>query len=164
MAIIKEEISQEVLIASSRQVDEEPTSVRTQIDEHTPEIVSSDNVKRGALSNLKRELSEEELKTPGAIRMLLSKIDDYDLCQKELQEYKDKFHQCDKQCAILTTAAKANKAFDILYSFLLSVGSALIGIAPSIKVDDTQSYLPWLLGVVGIISLGGGVIAKLFKS
>ena len=164
MTITEEEISQEVLVASSRQIDEEPVSVRTQADEHTPESVSSDNVKRGALSNLKRELSEEELKTPGAIRMLLSKIDDYDNCQKELQEYKNKFHQCDKQCAVLTTAAKANTAFDILYSFLLAVGSALIGIAPSIQVDNTQNYIPWVLGIVGIIALGGGILAKIFKS
>lgn len=164
MAIIEEEISQEVLVASSRQIDEEPVSVRAQVDEHTPESVSSDNVKHGALSNLKRELSEDELKTPGAIRMLLSKIDDYENCQKELQEYKNKFHQCDKQCAVLTTAAKANTAFDILYSFLLAVGSALIGIAPSIQVDNTQNYIPWVLGIVGIIALGGGILAKIFKS
>lgn len=164
MAIKEGEISHKEATNTSRQIDEEPVSVRNQVDEHTPESVSSDNVKRGALSNLKRELSEEELNTPGAIRMLLSKIDDYDNCQKELQEYRNKFHQCDKQCAVLTTAAKANTAFDILYSFLLAVGSALIGIAPSIQVDNTQNYIPWVLGIVGIIALGGGIIAKIFKS
>ncbi|MBQ9202648.1 MAG: hypothetical protein IJ155_00225 [Prevotella sp.] len=165
MAIIKEEVSQEVILSSSRQIDEEPITANVQVDEHTPEIITSDNVKRGgALSNLKRELSEEELKTPGAIRMLLSKIDDYDNCQKDLQEYKDKFHQCDKKCAVLETAAKSSKAFDILYSFLLSFGSAIIGVAPSIKVDDTQSYIPWILGIIGIIALGGGIFAKIFKS
>ena len=128
-----------------------------------PEIQKESAVKESVKEN-ERKYSEEELNTPGAIRMLLSKIDDYDNCQKELQEYKNKFHQCDKQCAVLTTAAKANTAFDILYSFLLAVGSALIGIAPSIQVDNTQNYIPWVLGIVGIIALGGGILAKIFKS
>ena len=165
MALIKKELSQEVDDSFSIQVDEEPKHTSVQVDEHTPEIVNSDNVKRGgALSNLKRELSEEELKTPGAIRMLLSKIDDYDNCQKELNDYKDKYHQSDKKCAILETASKSNTAFEILYSFLLSFGSALIGIAPSIKIDDTQSYIPWILGIIGFVALSGGVFAKIFKS
>ncbi len=156
--------SQIMLSSSSSQIDEEPISVGSQTDEHKLGNVSSDNVKRDALSNLKRELTEEELNTPGAIRLLLSKVDDYDNCQKDLQKYMAKYHERDKQCAVLETLAKSNTAFEILYSFSLSVGSALIGLVPSVNMDGSQSYLQWILGSIGIVALVGGIIAKIFKA
>ncbi len=149
---------------ASPQIDEEPSLMVGPVDEHNPGLVNTDNIKRGgAFSNVKRELTEEELKSPGAMRMLLSKIDDYDNCQKELKEYTEKYHQRDKECAILETAAKGNTAFEIVYSALLSIGSVLIGLYPSIPSNDTSQHVPTIVLCVGIVSIIGGIVAKLFR-
>ena len=151
-------------LIASLQIDEEPSLIVGPVDEHNPGLVNTDNIKRGgAFSNVKRELTEEELKSPGAMRMLLSKIDDYDNCQKELKEYTEKFHQRDKECAILETAAKGNTAFEIVYSALLTFGSVLIGLYSSIPSNDTSRYVPTIILCVGIAAFLGGIAAKLFR-
>lgn len=144
----------------SRKTDEEPVKISKQTDEHDEHIVSVDTVKkRGAFSNLKRELSDEDLNSPGTQRLILNELDKYEECSKQLELYKSKYYECDKDRAIYKERANSSNAFEILYSSSLSVGAMLIGLTPSLN----EKIEGWLVGVVGLLLLAGGIIAKCFK-
>lgn len=118
----------------SRKTDEEPVKISKQTDEHDEHIVSVDTVKkRGAFSNLKRELSDEDLNSPGTQRLILNELDKYEECSKQLELYKSKYYECDKDRAIYKERANSSNAFEILYSSSLSVGAMLIGLTPSLN-------------------------------
>lgn len=144
----------------SRKTDEEPVKISKQTDEHDEHIVSADTVKkRGAFSNLKRELSDEDLNSPGTQRLILNELDKYEECSKQLELYKSKYYECDKDRAIYQERANSSNAFEILYSSSLSVGAMLIGLTPSLN----EKIEGWFVGVVGLLLLAGGIIAKCFK-
>ena len=152
-------------MADSVKLDEEPHNLRQpKIDEHTTNSsFDQDMVKRsGAFSNLKRELTDEDLNSPGTQRLLLNELDKYDECQKKNEELQTKFYSSDKKNAVLTAELKSSRAFDIMYSFMLTVGSILIGLSPSINVNG-QNYLTWWVFCIGVIAIFGAIVAKCFS-
>ncbi len=145
----------------NRKIDEVPPKKKT--DEHNEHIINPDSVKsrKGAFSQLRRELSDEDLNSPGTQRLILNELDKYEECSKQLEEYKGKYYNSDKERAVLEVQLSSNRAFEILYSFSLSVGSALLGITPSILNGEGNTYyLTWIVCIIGGVSLIGGIVAK----
>lgn len=121
-------------------------------------------------SNLKREISEEDLKTPAVQRILLSEVDKLEnkvyelenlLNEKnyEFSHLKELFHNKDKEKDILDEKFKTSTSQEVLYSFCIAAGSAIIGF----------SKVVWDLGygqifiVVGLFLIIGGIISKAVK-
>ena len=76
--------------------------------------LSSDATKeKGVYSNLKRQLTEDDLNSPGTQRLILAELDKYDECKKELNYYKDQYHRKDKENAVFKQLVSSNKAFDM---------------------------------------------------
>jgi len=109
-------------------------------------------------TNIKRELSEEELKSPAVQKLLLNEHDKLEQRISELEGYVERFHNSDKLRAILDEKLKTTNAFEILYSFCLTAGSALAGISGIFW--DKKGYLLLIIGFVFIL---GGIISKFVK-
>lgn len=109
-------------------------------------------------TNVKRELSEEELKSPVVQKLLLSEHDRMAEEIAALKGYVDDYHKKDKENAILSEKLKYSNSTEILYSFCLTGGSALAGI--SSLYWDKYGYILLLIGFGFII---GGVISKFVK-
>lgn len=135
--------------------DEEPSK------ENTPTIVDSDSVKHGgAFSKLNRELQDEDLNNRGTQRLILNELDKYEVCKMQLEKYQERFHTADKENAVLKSQLNSSTAFEITNSFMLTIGSILIGLTPSINKDGETYYLTWIILGIGIVTLVGGIIAK----
>ena len=123
-----------------------------------------------AFRNLQRDLSQDDLNSPGTQKMLLAELERLEIsnvkveskCEslnKELKEYNEKYHKCDKEKAILENNLNHETKNEILYAFCLTVGSALFGISFSIR----EATFWWITTILGISIMVGGLIYK-FKS
>ena len=140
-----------------KQIDEEPKKLG-KIDSVNTDSISTDSVKKkDAFSLIDRQVSESDLKSLGTLRWLLNEHDKYEECIKQLDDYKEKFYNCDKEKSVIEEKLKNSTSFDILYSLSLSAGSALIGVAPSISDDISK----WILPSIGGLLFIGGIITKI---
>lgn len=140
-----------------KQIDEEPKKLG-KIDSVNTDSISTDSVKKkDAFSLIDRQVAESDLKSLGTLRWLLNEHDKYEECIKQLDDYKEKFYNCDKEKSVIEEKLKNSTSFDILYSLSLSAGSALIGVAPSISDDISK----WILPIIGGLLFIGGIITKI---
>ena len=140
-----------------KQIDEEPKKLG-KIDSVNTDSISTDSVKKkDAFSLIDRQVSESDLKSLGTLRWLLNEHDKYEECIKQLDDYKEKFYNCDKEKSVIEEKLKNSTSFDILHSLSLSAGSALIGVAPSISDDISK----WILPIIGGLLFIGGIITKI---
>lgn len=121
-------------------------------------------------SNIQRSISEEDLKSPALQRILLSEVDKlesktYNLettLKESLSEYnilRDKFHSVDKEKSILEEKLKTNKSQEVLYSFCLTSGSIIIGLAKTVW----DKGLGGIFLTLGLFLIIGGLITKIIK-
>lgn len=99
-------------------------------------------------SRLSRVLTEEDLKGAGVRKMLLGQLDEYEQCKCELSEYRQKFHNKDKEAAVLSEKIAGFITFEWLYSLLLTVGAILIGYYAS---QPDKGYILLIMGIISII-------------
>ncbi|MBU1391146.1 MAG: hypothetical protein KJ856_21305 [Gammaproteobacteria bacterium] len=133
------------------EADVEPASA-----EEAPHIKSS----RKAFSKLATELSDKDLSSSGVQKMLLAEITRLESAVLRAEGFAMKFHNSDKECAVLREKEKTFLFSEILYSVSLTLGAALIGIAPSIS---SPNYAPAAVGIIGGLLVIGAVIAKVVK-
>jgi len=109
--------------------------------------------RRLALSELRRTLTEEELKNPGALKLILDELERVDNECETLKGYVDRFHYADKQAAVLQEKQKSITSIEIAYGIGMALGGAIIGLAPTFgtKESQTQLYVALVIGVVLII-------------
>lgn len=119
------------------------------------------NSGRRSFSNLRRELTDEELTSVAVQRMLLDEIERLDSECDDLRVTRDKFHACDKRVGVLEERFKAKISLEITHvtCFLLS-GSALGYAASNWGSQPTVSMLALIFG--GVLAVAG-VVAKVVK-
>ncbi|MEQ8811006.1 MAG: hypothetical protein RIE59_18180 [Imperialibacter sp.] len=110
-------------------------------------------------SHLRRELSEEDLTNPAVQKLIISDIDKLEAKILDLEEFQNRFHEEDKNKAILEEKLKKHNSHDILYSFCLSAGSGLLGISSLFEVKDEG----WIFLVIGGLLIIGGILSKYVK-
>ena len=113
---------------------------------------------RQAFSQLRHDLTEVDLESPGVRKMLLNEIDRLEKEIIELVKYRDKFHLVDKANAVLQEKFKTLIWSEVLYSVCLAIGPLLIGISFSIK--EYSSYVLISGGVLSIISIVARIVKK----
>lgn len=146
---------------NNQKIDEEPHKQPFQIDEYIESSVNPDSIKQGrAFSKLNRELQEEDLSNRGTQRLILNELDKYEICKKQLEQYKDKFHAADKENAVLSARIRSSTFFEITNSALLTIGSILVGLTPSILKEGKPYYLTWIILGIGIVALIGSIATK----
>lgn len=121
-------------------------------------------------SNIQRSISEEDLKSPALQRILLSEVDKLESkvyvlegsLKETISEYnnlRDKYHSVDKEKSILDEKLKTNKAQEVLYSFCLTAGSIIIGLAKTVWEQGLGGIF---LGL-GLFLIIGGLVTKIIK-
>lgn len=110
-----------------------------------------------ALSGIRRDLTDEELSSPGARKLLIDRLDQTEKQIVELRDFQDQFHVADKQVAVLTEKTKQHLAAEVLYGTALSVGAIFVGLAPSVWESQPYGLLSLIAGACLMI---GAVIYR----
>lgn len=118
------------------------------------------NKARRALSRLKRELTDEELASPGAQKMLLEELERLGEENRVLQTYRDKFHDTDKQLTVMNEKLRRSNAMEILSGGCLVIEAAALGYAPAVWSAQPSGWISLVFGAVLIIA---GIAAKAIR-
>ena len=125
-----------------------------------------------AFRKIPRELTEEELASTAAQKLLVGMLDqskkekeEYkNQLKKEKEEYKiyvERFHKADKKVAVLEEKGKTKLALEILSGTCLTFGGLAIGQISPLWQDQPSG---WIVGVLGLGFLVGGIYAKKVKA
>ena len=120
---------------------------------------------RKALAQARRALTEEELGTPGAQKMLLDELDRLDAENADLVQSRDRFHETDKRCAVLEATVKQGQkddlSTDLIFTGCMTVSGVGLGFLPSLWPIGAAYF--WTGAVVGAVLIGIGIAAKIVK-
>ena len=122
----------------------------------------TNNEGKSPFSQVSRLLTEDELKSPVTIRILLNQFDEYQTLKSKHEKLQSEFHEKDKRCAILEENQKGNKAFEIINATMLAIGPLLLGTLSYLIPECGWNSLTIIMCVAGSIMLLGGVITKFF--
>lgn len=126
-----------------------------------PTVVPEDVPKaRRALSRLKRELSDDDLGSPGVQKMLLDYLERAEDENESLKSFREKFHQVDKRNDVLQEKLKTNTAAEVVSTGCIAIGAAAIVYAP---VAWSSQPTGWIALAFGIILTGVGIVAKVIR-
>ena len=115
---------------------------------------------RQSFRDIKRQLVESDLQSPGVQRMLLEELERAENQCSILQGYVDRFHDADKRAAILTEKLKTQTALEIFFGVGVGVGCAMVGLAPSLWAAGLAGPLSLILGGILVLGSAIGRIAK----
>lgn len=137
-------------------------NVEAQPDEAGAKLIQADETSksRPALAGLTRGLSDEDLKSPGAQKLLLDSLVRVEEENAALRRFQEKFHESDKNNAVLEERLKTRIAFEIISTGTLAIGSAALGYARSLTSTPTGGY--WALGF-GLFLVSIGIWAKVIR-
>ncbi len=97
-------------------------------------------------SRLKRGLTESDWKNSGARKLILDRIERTESELLELKEYRSRFHDKDKEAAVLRQEMQQLKKADKLSDFCLSAGGVWIGLCTFLFDKGL-----WALGLVACL-------------
>jgi hypothetical protein len=144
--------------AASAQPDAHAVAVAMPFD-HTGEPTPSTG-RRQALRDLRRELSNEDLASPGVQKMLLDELGRADDDCDVLRGYVTRFHDADKRAAVLEEKLRTQTALEVACGVGIGLGGAIMGLAPSFWNSQPLGYLTLLVGFLFIV---GAAIARVIK-
>jgi hypothetical protein len=102
-----------------------------------------------ALENVSRALTDDELASSGARKMLLEELGRLTDENSDLRSYRDRFYDAEKRLGILQEKLKPTRSIDILSGGCILVGGLMIG---SHKPGDLALIVGWILVIVGIVA------------
>ncbi|KWA42179.1 hypothetical protein WL27_01870 [Burkholderia multivorans] len=85
-----------------------------------------------ALSSLKREISDDELASPGVQKMILAELDKLEDDKAELSGFRDRFHETNLALAVAREQLKVRVAADTVFAGALTIGALIAGYATSV--------------------------------
>jgi hypothetical protein len=142
-------------IAADGQATGEPTPLAASAGEATPPTG-----RRQALRDLRRQLTDEDLASPGVQKLLLDDIERADAECDLLSGYVTRFHEADKRAAVLEERLRTQTAFEIAFGVGVGLGGAIMGLAPSLWNTPPFGVLAI---VVGLLLTLGATVARVIK-
>lgn len=115
--------------------------------------------KRQAFSNIRRQLSETDLGSPGVQKMLLEELDRAESQCEVAEGFRERFHLADKEAAILREKLKTVTAMEIFFGLGVAIGSILIGLAPYFWDQKAKGEL--MLAIGAVVLIGSAVARKI---
>ncbi|MET0438342.1 MAG: hypothetical protein ABW043_12705 [Devosia sp.] len=113
--------------------------------------------KRSAYLGAFRALTEKEITTPAVAMTLIERVEQLEAEKAQLGIYKDKYHEIDKELAVLRANHGGNLGNDLVFGVTLSAGFAAIGYAPSVW---DQKGAGGVLLAIGIVVVLVGIAAR----
>ncbi|MCV9930209.1 hypothetical protein OIU83_21300 [Flavobacterium sp. LS1R49] len=117
------------------------------------------NKSADAYGNLVRGLTSEELAQTGTQKLILNDLSKAEAKIKELEPFREKYQNVLNEKCILDEKLSKTKRAEILYSFCITSGGIIVGLAKIfLEKDNTLAIIMLIIGVVLII---GGVLFKI---
>jgi hypothetical protein len=116
--------------------------------------------RRQALRDLRRQLSDEDLASSGAQKLLLDALERADGECEEMKSYVTRFHEADKRAAVLQERLHTQTAMEVMFGVGVGAGSAMVGLAPVFWNTPPRGQL--VLGV-GLVLLIGATVGRVIK-
>lgn len=116
--------------------------------------------RREAFRDLGRRLTNEDLASPGVQRLLLDECDRSQAEIEVLTGYRDRFHDVDKEAAVLREQVRAVTAIEIMFGAGVALGGAIMGLAPLFWENQPRGIL---VLAVGFLLILGAVIGRIVK-
>ncbi|MDR3456116.1 MAG: hypothetical protein P4N60_01615 [Verrucomicrobiae bacterium] len=114
-----------------------------------------------AYSKLRRELNEDELKeNSAAIRFLLKDLDRLYDEGNELKDFRERFHACDKDKAVLEAKKGQKITVQIIKDVCFVAGGSMVGLAPTLWITPYAGLTTLLLGISLIIC---GIVCRIIE-
>jgi len=124
---------------------------------HTATPISG---RRQVFRDLRRQLSDEDLKSPGVQKLLLDDLEKAEVQCDIYSGYIERFHEADKRAAILDEKLRTQTALEVAFGVGVGLGCAIIGLAPLFWTDQPKG---WLAIAVGLLLTVGASIARVIK-
>lgn len=118
--------------------------------------------KRQAFRDIRRQLTNEDLASPGVQKLLLDELEQAEADCEVLQGYVGRYHEADKSAAVLEEKLKTANVIEIMFGVGVGIGGAVIGLAPLFWTEAEQPKGYIALGVGLLLSLGA-TIARVVK-
>jgi len=122
--------------------------------------VESDSKSVDAYGGLPRGLTSEELSQSGTQKLILNDLKRAELKVSELEPYREKYHSVFTEKSILEEKLVKTKQSEILYSFCITVGGVIIGLAKIFY--ESKSGLTAIMVAIGIALILGGILFKIY--
>jgi hypothetical protein len=137
--------------------------VNNQPDEAGSKPITTEEAPKShrAFSRLKRELSDDELNSPGVQKLLLDYLAQADEEITTLKSFRDRFYETDKKNGILQEKLTANDAAEVVSTGSIAVGAAALGYAPSLWTSQPTGWLALTFGaVLTVVGISAKVIRR----
>ena len=108
---------------------------------------------RRSLNNLRRELSDDELKSPAVQKLLIDDIERLEREEERARDLSEKYHASDKKSGILEEKLTTARSTEVLHIACITIGGVALGAASN----------TWILGAIGGVLIVAGIIAKAIK-
>lgn len=117
---------------------------------------------RKVFSRLNRELSEEELATPGVQKMLVAYLEQVVAENTENREFQQKFYKKDKELAVAKEKQKNWLTMEIISTGCIAVGAAALVFVPEAWKTQPNGWIALVLGsLVTLIGIAAKAIRLL---
>ena len=114
---------------------------------------------------LRRQLSDEDLAQPGVQKLILHMLEQAEADRDEVESFRQRYHDSDKEVAILKEKGKSATAVDIAYGVGTGAGGAMIGAAFYFWGKDPPDDLAGrVVFWFGLLLFVGGVLIKVIKA
>lgn len=115
--------------------------------------------RRPAFRDLRRQLSEEDLRSPGIQKILLDDLERAEETCEILNAYVERFHDADKRAAVFEEKLRPQNAIEIMFAVGLALGGAIVGLAPVFwDIANLRGQIALGIGVCLII---GAIIGRI---
>jgi hypothetical protein len=119
------------------------------------------NVRRLSVSNLARQLTEDELSTTGVQKLIIEMLEDAENENNELKNYVSKYHIADKQVGILAEKLLKDNIIDVFFGLGIGIGGVILGLTPYfVKLGALYGIV---CGMIGLLLIIGSSIGRLLK-
>lgn len=112
---------------------------------------------RRSFAKMRRELTDDELASPGVQKLMMDELDRLEDEKLELTGIRDKYQEASVRCAVLTEKLKPRIASDIFFGGFMTIGAAMLGLAAAVWSNILAGVCMIVFGCILIIA---GIASK----
>jgi hypothetical protein len=150
-------------------IENQPSATREPVATTTVSQSNSEQVaptgERQVFRALRRQLSDEDLTNPGVQKLILHMLEQAESDRDEAEGFRQRFHDSDKEVAVLEEKGKTVKAVDIAYGVGTGLGGVMMGAAFYFWGKSPPENLSGgIIFCFGLVLFIGGVLIKVIKA
>lgn len=129
------------------------------VNEQTVDPVTSG--RRISLSKVRRQLTDEELSSPGVQKLILDILEEAETERDNLKSFVSAYYEADKKSAIFAEKLVKDNKIDVFFGVGVGLGGAILGLTPFL--GKTETLYGVICAIVGLALIIGSSIGRLIK-